>query len=418
MKVYFSNSGCTMEAEDFLRFLYLTGAEQTNEIIAADIIIAHFCALSTESFKSIPQHMAVLKGLKDLNPNLKLYIGGCASEVLDLKKRYPFVDGFFNRRNMVEDLSKYFGYAPKSDENPPISYYNCIRIQSGCARHCGFCKKAYLKMPLNSKPIENVIADIKNSVKNGYHDILLLAENSTEYGMDLPGNIRLIDLLKAIVQIDGIASLFITALCIDELALDSELVDFIKGCNKIHKLQLEIQSLIPEVRKNMLLSSTVEDVLRILGEFSNKYIITNIMLGYPGETDDNFRRQLELIEKYGLYYVQANTYDDTPLVYGHSLKKIPNKIVNERISQLINTLIRIRNQKAVEIQNKSKVTPIQCIYTSNRTFETIGYSAVVEVANSKAYTSGQIINVEITGIKRSLDMLDINQNFVLKGVRI
>ena len=110
MKIYFSNTGCILESEDFFRFLRLTGGEETKNFDEADVIIAHFCAMSTESFENIPPHMAIFQGLKKYgSPAPKLYIGGCATEVVDLKKRYPFVDGVFRRRKMVEDLSKYFG---------------------------------------------------------------------------------------------------------------------------------------------------------------------------------------------------------------------------------------------------------------------------------------------------------------------
>ena len=142
----------------FFRFLRLTGGEETKNFFEADLIIAHFCAMSTESFENIPPHMAIFQGLKKYgSPAPKLYIGGCATEVVDLKKRYPFVDGVFRRRKMVEDLSKYFGYDPKMDENLPINYYECVRIQTGCMRNCGFCKKGYLNMPLNSKTPDKVL---------------------------------------------------------------------------------------------------------------------------------------------------------------------------------------------------------------------------------------------------------------------
>lgn len=133
---------------------------------------------------------------------------------------------------MIEDLSKYFGYDPKLDENLPINYYECVRIQTGCIRNCGFCKKGYLNMPLNSKTPDKVIADVKSAVSAGFHNIILLAENSTEYGIDLAVNVRLLDLLKSIVLIDEVTSLNVCGLCMDELALNPELVSF---CGTVRK---------------------------------------------------------------------------------------------------------------------------------------------------------------------------------------
>ena len=97
-------------------------------------------------------------------------------------------------------------------------------------------------MPLNSKTPDKVIADVKSAVSAGFHNIILLAENSTEYGIDLAVNVRLLDLLKSIVLIDEVTSLNVCGLCMDELALNPELVSFLRDCEKIHLLRQELQA--------------------------------------------------------------------------------------------------------------------------------------------------------------------------------
>ncbi len=415
MNVFFTYTGCSVESEDFIRFLQLTHAKPTEDICKADVIIAHFCGMCTESFKSIPQHMAVLQGIKKFCPEVSIYAGGCASEVIDLKKRYPFLDGTFHRHSMIEDLSRYFGYDVNTAEILPASYYNSISIQYGCLRNCGFCKKAYMDMSLHSKPIEQVVRDVSHAVSQGYHDIVLFAENSTEYGLDFSEHVRLLDLLKAVHQIEGVNSLYISALCIDELITNPELVEYIKNSAKITKVQIEIQSLIPEVRKNMNLTSSVEDVLTILSAFSNKHIITNIMLGYPGETDENFQQQLELIEKHGLYYIQVNSYDDTPMVYAHGLPQISKSTVNSRMTKMIQTLKKVRTKKAEEIMQLSKKNALTCMYTSENRLEIIGESAIVNVEKCHSLTSGQQVQVQITGVNHLFDMFDKDQTMSFRG---
>ena len=417
MKVYYSNNGCSIEGEDFFRFLRLSKNEKTDNIFSADIIISRFCGMSTESFEDIPQTMAFFKGMKTKNPKLKLFIGGCASEVVDLKKRYPFVDGVFRRRLMVEDLSSYFHYDPSADKNCPISFYNSVRIQSGCLRNCGFCKKGYMNMPLRSKPIDRVLQDIGYAVANNYRYINLLAENSTEYGLDLPEKVTLIDLLRHIENMPEITGLTIAGLCIDELVSNNELVEFIKNSTKCFNLQLEIQSLIPRVRRNMRLSSTVEEVLSILKELSNKHIITNIMLGYPGENEENFREELKLIEKMDLYYVQVNVYDDSPCVYGHSFEQIPKETVIKREFMLLKVLNSLRQKKAKDLITQSKHEPLPCIYTQEGTAMLLNDSGIVQLKNNDDnYYYGQIIKVKLTNIQHSFDIFDSNQSLVLEGV--
>ena len=419
MTVYFCNTGCTSEFEDFLRFLRLIGGEETTDFWSADIIIVHFCALSTESFKKIPSHMAVLGELKNLRgDDLKLYVGGCASEVLDLKKRYPFVNGFFRRKKMVEDLAQYFKYNPKLEEDYPINHHGSVLIQSGCLRNCSFCKKAYLSMPLESKPPHQVISDIKSAIEDGFHNIMLLAENSTEYGIDLPENVSLIDLLKSVIRIKGVASLNVYGLNIDELILNPELVNFLRDCAKIHKIQLEVQSLIPEVRKNMGLSSSVSDVLSILKKLERKFIISNIMLGYPGETVANFSEQLKLIEDHNLGFLQANIYDDTPYVPAHELKQIPKVLVSKRVAMFLDTLKRIRLKLANQIIAESSKTPIEGIYISDGCFEVVGYSAIVRTTSASHFNNGERVRFKITRVVSLIDPYDTNQSLILEGDKI
>lgn len=422
MKIYFLNSGCTIENEEFLRFLRLANADETQNIFEADAIIANFCALSANCFRLIPSHMVILEKLKKFNPNVKIYIGGCASEVLNLKRRYPFADGIFSRRNMVESLAKYFGYDPNSDKDMPNSYLNVVRIQDGCSRNCGFCQKAYLKKMsvLHSKPTDKIIADIKYVISQGYSDVMLICDNSTEYGFDI--NTSLYDLLQEICKIKGLKYLYLSALCIDELVSNPKLVDYIKNNPKIRKVQIEIQSLIPEVRKNMNLTSSKEEVLSILNNFKEKFIITNIMVGYPGETDDEFKSQLELIEKYNMYYVQANSYDNTPGVYAYSLKQIPEYVVKQRIKALLQTVNKVRIRVSSKIISYSKTNKgIDCIFTTEGKLELIGFTATVEVKNMHDFKSGQVVRVKLNKLKPFSEVTlatDPNQSMIFEGEQI
>lgn len=416
MKIYFSNTGCSAENVEFKRLVSLIGAEESLNPFDADVIIASFCGISTDAFEAIPDHMAVLKHVKEYISDIRIYVGGCAEGIVDLKARYNFIDGTFRRRHMVEDLAPYFDCDIEKNKDTPISFYNCVAIQSGCMRHCGFCKKAYMDMPLSSKPIDLVVRDVKDAISKGHPDILLLAENSTEYGLDFSDTVRLIDLLKVVIQIKGVKSVSITALCVDELSLpqNEELLNFIRDCDLINEVQIEIQSLIPEVRKNMRLSSSVEDVLRVLKELKGKHIVTNIMLGYPGETNRGFEQQLKLIEENELYYVQANMYDDTPLVYGHSFEQIPRTVTLQRVITLVNLIKRIRKKKVKELVESSKLEPVSCMYITENKWRVMGASTFINLDNGN-FAIGDIVQARIEGVDKLVDIHDKDQALYLRG---
>lgn len=406
--ICFSNSGCSAEEEDFLRLMRIVGAERTRNIFDADCIVQHFCGMSTESYEAIPRIMYFLQRIKEENPETKIFVGGCATEVLDLKTRYAFVDGVFARRRMVEDISKYLGYDPESDK-APISNHYAIRIQSGCMRQCGFCKKHFMNMPLESKPIDQIKADIEEVLKKGFNQVQFLAENSTEYGLDIA--CKLIDLLEVVEKDSRIKRVFLTGLCLDELALMQELVKYIESSNKIVGVQVKIQSLIPVVRKNMRLTSTREEVLEILQHFSNKFITTNIMVGYPGETDSDFDEQLNLIKEHKMYYVQANKFDATPGTPGYEMQQISRILVEKRLIKLFNLLKNLKKEQANKMIKTSEngytgvAVGKHCILLDG-----INASVIVE----ELLTSGKEYTVKVTGFEELFEGKE--QDLILKGV--
>lgn len=408
-KVYYSNSGCAIHNIEFSRFMAISQLTKTDNIGEADVIIQSFCGISSDLFKEIPYYMTIFKHMMEENPSLQIFVGGCAEGPVDLAKRYPFITGVFRRGKMVEDLESFFS-CTKSEGVLP-TFRNSVLIQTGCARHCGFCKKAYMDMPIISTPIEVVIESVKQLVKNNHPDIVLMAENSTEYGLDLPGNIGLLDLLKAVSSINGVKSIHVSALCIDELILNPELVDYIANSQLIYKIQLEIQSLIPAVRKNMKLTSSVDDVLRILHAFKNKHINTNIMVGYPGETDVALKKQFDLIRLHSLYYVQFNIYDNTPLVYGSTLPQVPEQTANRRLLQLVAVI----NEQKEEQYSKWLRQVVPCIYSSAKYLELVEGTAIVLPEIRLPLKFGTRVNVEITGLESLVTPIDMYQYMFLKG---
>lgn len=412
MKFYFSNSGCSLETEDFLRIVKLCNGEETKNFKEADVIIFHFCAISKEAIEYIPSLMAILDELKKRNPKVKVFVGGCAEEIIDFKKRWK-IDGTFRKGHMIDDLAEHFGYAITT--HLPMCNHGAVTIGRGCPRRCGFCKTGYLSMDLISKPLELVLEDVKDSISHGYTEVILLAENSTDYGLDLTPKVRLIDLLKAVCSLDGLEYLTISALCIDELAKDNELVEYIKNNPKIRKVQIEIQSLIPAVREKMNLTSSVEDVLRILDALRNKYIATNIMVGYPYETEEDFRNQLDLIKKKGFYFIQVNQYDNTPCVPACSFVQIPKDVSDDRLRALFLTINATRQQYAIKIIGSK----VDCVFTSEHKLELIGHSAIVQVDKRfmKDVKIGQTIKVKLIEYNDS-NLFDPYMPMVFIGERI
>lgn len=419
-KFYFFNLGCASEATEFKLLLSLANGVETKDFMQADVIIANFCGLSTEAFENIPEKMVFLRNLKKNFKNVEIYVGGCATSVVDLKKRYPFVNGVFGRKRMVEDLKDFLGYNTEGAEEKIISYKNIVQIQSGCMRSCGFCKQAYMDMSLKSRPINFVIEDVKDAINNGHPDVVLFAENSTEYGIDLPGHVGLLGLLEEVVKIEGLKSIDLTGLCVDELALkcNRKLLSFISENDIITTVQLEIQSLIPEVRKAMNLTSSVDEVLEILRKMRNKYILSCIIIGYPGETEDGFSKQMELIKEHNIHYAQINPYDNTPMVYAYNLKQIPKNVVSKRILTMQRVITELREKEVRDLVSTTKQHPVDCMYTSQNKWLVTQHNAFVELGEEVNGKPGDIVKTRILGAKCLIDDTSNNQLLILRGKKV
>ena len=411
MKLFFENTGCSIESIDFLRLLNLTNGTKTNNVYEADIVIAHFCAISTEAIKNIPHIMGIFDEVKRRNPNVKFYVGGCAEGVIDFKKKRN-VDGTFRRRHMVEDLAMYLNYKYEDGKEAPIHFHGGIKIQSGCARKCSFCKQAYLDMTPKSIPIDKILLNVKKAVEDGFGEIALLAENSTEYGMDLKPRVKLIDLLKKLCSVEGLKYISLTALCIDELSLDPELVDYICKNPMIRKVQVESQSYIDAVRKEMNLKSSAEEALRIVKEFKShgKFIVSNVMVGHPGENSTDFQKQLKLIEEEELTFVDPNKYDNTPMVHSSTLRQVPEDVANRRLLNLVKTIIRVRETVA----NRMVGSIVECVYSLDNIFEILGTSETVNIDTHRKYKPGQVIRVKLTSYEKAEETMVLR----FKGVKM
>ena len=343
-KYYISTSSCGSSLEEIekLEFM-LQPAERTQNPFEADVIVAPLCGLSHEMLETTAKELRLLELIHEKRPEAKIFAGGCVADAVDLTEIYPFLTGTFRRRTMTEDLRAQLllAEAPSRKKFLPLKAgMAVIRIADGCMRHCTFCKKAYLDMELHSKPIGEIVALAKEARRKGISYLNLLAENSTEYGIDLYGKPRLMDLLKSILEAEPGMYMTLTGLAIDELT--DELIAYLAQEKRVCMLQLELQSLTPTVREQMGLTSTERRVLSCVEQLRRKNLISNIMVGFPGETNQNFRSGLKLLVQHNLYFVTVDPYDNTPGTPSATLSQIPKPVVDARLAELWSDIVRLR----------------------------------------------------------------------------
>lgn len=281
----------------------------------ADVIMVNFCAISAENLDAFDRFRSEVIQYKRSNPELKVIAGGCI-EGLSEQRDLSFADAIFHHQEEATTLAAFLGKDAQSALSPAImNGAALINISQGCNRRCSFCKVHFLKyMRLTSRPMDEILGLAKQALAQGISTIVLSAENSTEYGIDLGTNLQ--TLLEHLVALDGLRILDVYGLCLDEVT--PALIQTLKH-PKIRALQLEVQSLNDQIRKNMNLHKTANEALAVLDALSGKFLISNLMTGFPGHSVSEFNREMRAVHAHHLYYLSLDPYDDTPGAPSHKM---------------------------------------------------------------------------------------------------
>lgn len=403
-KIAFLSNGCQV------------GFGQVREIVAAhpdcretrnpqtaDILMVNLCAISTESLNEFEQLRQQIIHYKESNPQLTVIAGGCIkghSTQYDL----AFADAIFEHQKAPAALVPFLEQSSTARAPHIVSGIAEINICLGCNNHCTFCKVHYLNdRKLTSRPIAEILNLAKQATAGGVSTIALSAENSTEYGTDLGTNLQ--TLLEQLLALDGLRFLDVHGLCLDEVTPD--LLEILKH-PKIRMLQLEVQSLNDQIRKNMGLHKTTQEALNILDALSNKYLVSNLMVGFPGHSIAEYIREMRLISNHHLYYLTLDPYDDTDGTPSHKLYQPPStKEKNYYYETFLHTVAR---ERQMLLDKLLKMASIEATVTSSEvnTLQLYAshYSVQIHAKHTRRhYHLGDVVQVKITGLYSNLPNL-------------
>jgi len=318
MKVFFETLGCPKNFNDSQAAKGIL-EEQAHQIVdspeAADVIVVNTCGFindaKTESIERIFDMAAYKEDGK------KLVVSGCLSERYadELYEEMPEVDLFIGV-NEYEKLPELLhgldvrtvaktGCAPdivaklprKLDENP---YTATLKIAEGCNNICAYCVIPQIRGPFRSKREEDVLAEAEELAKAGCKELILIAQDTTYYGMDLYGEFRLAKLLKKLCRIEGIQ--WIRLMYCYEDRITDELIQVMAEEEKIcHYLDIPIQHASDSVLKAMNRRSTAESIentmARLKGAMPDIHVRTTLIVGFPGETEDDYDQLVDFVEE-------------------------------------------------------------------------------------------------------------------------
>ncbi|SDB89310.1 tRNA-i(6)A37 thiotransferase enzyme MiaB [Pelagirhabdus alkalitolerans] len=424
--------GCQMNEHDtevMAGLLTDMGYESTSVAKEADIILLNTCAIRENAENKVFGELGHMKSLKVENPDLILGVCGCMSQeesvVNRILKKHPFVDMIFGTHNIhrlpslvkeamfskamvVEVWSKegdIIENLPKARKGNIKAWVN---IMYGCDKFCTYCIVPYTRGKERSRLPEDIIEEVRHLAANGYKEITLLGQNVNAYGKDLEFNYGLGDLMEELSKIDIPRIRFTTSHPRD---FDDRLIEVLaQGGNLLDHIHLPVQSGSSDVLRIMARRYTREDYLELVRKIReampNATLTTDIIVGFPNETDEQFEETMTLIEEVGFESAFTFIYsprDGTPAAKWED--NIPMDVKKERLQRL-NKLVNAQSKEAMDAY-VGEVVDVLVEGESKKDPDVLsGHTERNKLVNFKAPKSliGQIVPVKIHTAKTwSLD---------------
>ncbi len=336
----------------------------------ADIAVLNTCAFIDPAVKEAVAEIKKLIHLKKTGRLKKIIVCGCLveREKEKLKKKYPLIDSIVSTKALdkiniaVKKNGSYLGTSSDILLSPqyklrltaPHSAY--LKIADGCDNFCSYCLIPALKGRFRSKSIEMIIDEAEALIKNGAKEISLIAQDTTNYGVDLYGKPVLIKLLKKLIKIPNLK--WLRLMYVYPERLNKELLNLIKNEKIICKyLDVPLQHISNNVLKGMNRQSTEKSIREKIAEIKkiapNISLRTNFITGFPGETEKDFQKLLDFIKEIEFNYVGIFPYSKEKGTPAFNLKsQIPEEIKQERVNFLIDAQSAVVDKINARLINK------------------------------------------------------------------
>ena len=425
--------GCQMnenDSEKMAGLLKSMGYREEKDELKAGLIILNTCSVRENADQRVFGNIGSFKTVKKKNPNLILAVCGCMMQqpeiVAKIKTTYPQVDLIFGTHNfhqLPEMLTNFLKNGRKivdiwEDsqtivENLPVErkfpFKAYVTIMNGCNNFCTYCIVPYTRGRELSRDPDKIFDEVLTLSKNGCLEITLLGQNVNSYGNDLKETINFAVLLRRLNTIEGIKRIRFMTSHPKDLTLDviEAIADCDKICNYIH---LPIQSGSTKVLRAMNRKYTQEDILNRVAEIRelipNVAITTDLIIGFPGETEEDFQETLKLIQ--ACHFDSAFTFlysirSGTPAAT--MTDQVPDEIKHERLNRCLDLLHPISYECNRPYENK--IVDVLVEEPSRNNAERLsGRTETGKLVNFSGNHDkiGSIVNVKITGVKSfSLD---------------
>ena len=350
---YIWTIGCQMnkaESERLGSYLEQLGYQATATAEEADFIVLNSCVVRQHAENRVVNKLNALKSLKRSHPNLTLTVTGCLvnSAIDQLKKGFPHVDYFFKPGEHPQWLEKQTKMEATLPQHPSPSTF--IPIIQGCNNFCSYCIVPYRRGRERSRPVAEIACEVKELVHRGVKEVTLLGQNVDSYGHDLPDKPDLADLLNELNTIDGLFRMRFLTNHPKDMSL--RLIEAIAYLDKVcEQISLPVQSGNSDILKAMRRGYTVEQYYQLIRQIRSKIpnvaLSTDVIVGFPSESEEQFRQTFNLLAELRFDTVHVAAYSPRPGTI--AARKFEDNIpVAEKVRRL-NKVEQLQENIATEI---------------------------------------------------------------------
>ena len=427
------NYGCQMNESDTEHYagqLEELGYKAVSDYHGADVILVNTCCVRESAEKKIAGKIGELKAEKKRNPECVICVAGCMAQKdgEKLQKKHPQVDlllgtAYVNdfKQLLLDFLADRKGIAytdltihQSEFEGHRVrqsSFAAWIPIMYGCNNFCTYCIVPYVRGRERSRSIENIVEEIEAAVKEGYKEFTLLGQNVNSYGKDLGDKEAFAKLLRRVNEIPGVERIhYMTSHPRD---MSEEVIKAVAECEHVcENFHVPFQAGSSEILRRMNRGYTKEKYLELI-KLIRKYvpdaaITTDIIVGFPGETEEDFAETLDVVEQVGFTSAFTFIYSKRS---GTPAAKMDNQVPLPVKKERLNRLMALQNAKSVACHEQLIGKTVEALAEgpSKQADVWTGRSRtgvlVLWPVEGKAYTVGQKVNV----------LIDTAQTWLVKG---
>jgi tRNA-2-methylthio-N6-dimethylallyladenosine synthase len=420
--------GCQMNEHDSEKMSWLLenmGYEPTENKEDADIIIYNTCIVRENAELKVYGQLGALKELKVKKPDLIIAVCGCMMQtevarntVLDKYKHVDLIFGTSNIHKLPQLIDRHLQtgetivdvdedsreIVENISANRKYSFKAFVNIMYGCNNFCTYCIVPYTRGRERSREPKNIIREIEMLAKDGCKEVTLLGQNVNSYGKTLDYDFSFADLLREVNKIEGIERIRFMTSHPKDLSDDliQAMAELDKVCEHIH---LPVQAGSNEILKAMNRKYTKEYYLELVEKIRKAIpdisITTDIIVGFPGETDEDFEETLDLVKK--VRYDSAFTFLYSKREGTIAAKKenqVPEEIKHERFQKLLDTLYPIFYEQNAKYENRVVEVLVEEVSKNNKEVLS-GRTRTGKLVHFKGDKSliGKFVNVKITNPK-------------------